>query len=416
MALTYGFYNAVNHDRTYDALQVSQIFDGIIRDGVYSNYLKSLIVKASPTSTANTVIIQPGRAWFNHTWTHNDADLPITAPEPALVLDRIDALVLDINADPTVRENSFVWVQGTAASEPSKPTEFIRTENHNQYPLCYVYRHADSRTISQSDIENVIGTDECPFVTGIMETINTSELIQQWEAQFMDWFDNLHYILDGDVAGHLQTEIDGLTTQNTNQDNRLNSVIYEEATPKATRNYPNAGLPIHIKSNNLVYITKQAISSGTNFVVGGNVVAETSYGKAVSNIKVYVGTEDRKLHFVDITGADTALPFKNIVDLGIGTEFDVSEYYGYETFTADNFVTYMQSMSGGASGSNTYGDAGGCSCGFGATIAKNYNPSTGKLTITGVTASGSGYDRNGVATEHYCQGWVTVTVGVLLIL
>ena len=41
MALTYGFYNSKNGDRKYDAVAMSRMFDGIIRDGVISAYGKS---------------------------------------------------------------------------------------------------------------------------------------------------------------------------------------------------------------------------------------------------------------------------------------------------------------------------------------------------------------------------------------
>ena len=35
MSVTYGFYNSINGDRKYNALEMSSIFDGIIVDGVY---------------------------------------------------------------------------------------------------------------------------------------------------------------------------------------------------------------------------------------------------------------------------------------------------------------------------------------------------------------------------------------------
>ena len=44
MAVTYGFYNALNHDRLYDAIQMSSIFDGIIRDGIFSTIGDTMIV------------------------------------------------------------------------------------------------------------------------------------------------------------------------------------------------------------------------------------------------------------------------------------------------------------------------------------------------------------------------------------
>ena len=46
MALTYGFYNSINHDRRYNATQMSQLFDGIINDGVFANIGTAMVVTA----------------------------------------------------------------------------------------------------------------------------------------------------------------------------------------------------------------------------------------------------------------------------------------------------------------------------------------------------------------------------------
>ena len=75
MTVSYGFYNSVNGDRKYDAIQMSSIFDGVIGDGVYETIGDAMMVKAV---SGNQVTVGTGRAWFNHTWTLNDALLPIT--------------------------------------------------------------------------------------------------------------------------------------------------------------------------------------------------------------------------------------------------------------------------------------------------------------------------------------------------
>ena len=169
MALSYGFYNSVDGDRTYDAIQFGQIFDGIIKDGVYGTYLKGMVVIAS--ENAGEVIIQPGRAWFNHTWSYNDANLVMTAEDPEMLLDRIDALVLDINTELAVRENKFTWVKGEASSNPKRP-ELTNTVTHHQYPLCYIHRYPETTMIYERDITNMVGTSECPFATGVLEGID----------------------------------------------------------------------------------------------------------------------------------------------------------------------------------------------------------------------------------------------------
>ena len=69
MTITSGFFNSVNHDRLYDAEQVSSIFDGIIKDGVYESIGDAFMV--TPNSDLNdSIIVGTGRAWFDHTWTY----------------------------------------------------------------------------------------------------------------------------------------------------------------------------------------------------------------------------------------------------------------------------------------------------------------------------------------------------------
>lgn len=211
MAFSFGFYNSFEHDRMYDAIQVSKIFDGIISDGVYATYEEAFVVKESENE--GQVIVSPGRAWFDHTWNYNDAPLPIQAPLSDLILQRIDALVIDIRSDVDTRENSIIWVTGIPSQYPQKPI-LINESEHHQYPLAYVTRNANIEVIKQENIENAVGTSECPFVTGIIDTINIDSLLLQWSGQintliyehtqrFLNWFQELRYILDGDVAGHL---------------------------------------------------------------------------------------------------------------------------------------------------------------------------------------------------------------------
>jgi len=64
LSVTYGFYNSVNGDRKYDAIQVSSIFDGIVKDGIFMSIGTSFRVKAASGMTVNVGV---GRAWFNQT-------------------------------------------------------------------------------------------------------------------------------------------------------------------------------------------------------------------------------------------------------------------------------------------------------------------------------------------------------------
>lgn len=177
MSFASGFFNSVDHDRLYDATDISRLFDGLIRDGIFASIGDCLVVKQS---NQMNVTVGTGRAWFNHTWSYNDALYPVTIPPSEILMDRIDAVVLEINSVESVRANSIKLIKGTPSSTPTKPALTNAKEVH-QYPLAYVTVGKEVTSIRQADIENCVGTSACPFVTGILEVISIEQLIPQWK-------------------------------------------------------------------------------------------------------------------------------------------------------------------------------------------------------------------------------------------
>ena len=255
MSVSSGFFNSLNGDRKYNAAQMSAIFDGLIIDGVFASIGTAFAVKAAGGLTVNVGI---GKAWFDRTWTVNDSILPMTAPEAEVLLDRIDAVVLEVNGMESVRENTIKFVKGNPSSAPSRPT-LTNEGNVHQYPLCYIYRKYGTAVINQADITPMVGTESTPFVTGILQTISLDELLGKWQdeldrftdarsqevddwiareesdftawfnkkkadlqqeqtvldqwiaseqADFLAWYNQMKDQLSGDVAGNLQLEID----------------------------------------------------------------------------------------------------------------------------------------------------------------------------------------------------------------
>lgn len=255
MSVSSGFFNSLNGDRKYNAAQMSAIFDGLIIDGVFASIGTAFAVKAAGGLTVNVGI---GKAWFDHTWTVNDSILPMTAPEAEVLLDRIDAVVLEVNGMESVRNNTIKFVKGNPSSAPSRPT-LTNEGNVHQYPLCYIYRKYGTAVIDQADITPMVGTESTPFVTGILQTISLDELLGKWQdeldrftdarskevddwiaqeesdftawfnkmkadlqqeqtvldqwiaseqADFLVWYNQMKDQLSGDVAGNLQLEID----------------------------------------------------------------------------------------------------------------------------------------------------------------------------------------------------------------
>lgn len=271
MSVSSGFFNSLNGDRKYNAAQMSAIFDGLIIDGVFASIGTAFAVKAAGGLTVNVGI---GKAWFDHTWTVNDSILPMTAPEAEVLLDRIDAVVLEVNGTESVRENTIKFVKGNPSSAPSRPT-LTNEGNVHQYPLCYIYRKYGTAVINQADITPMVGTESTPFVTGILQTISLDELLGKWQdeldrftdarsqevddwiaqeesdfttwfdkmkadlqqeqnvldqwiaseqADFLAWYNQMKDQLSGDVAGNLQLEI------NKEEVKRILLVGFEDGT------------------------------------------------------------------------------------------------------------------------------------------------------------------------------------------
>jgi len=186
MSVTYGFYNSKEGDRRYDAIQMSSIFDGIIRDGVIQHFGTAMMVKEAEGMMIHVGI---GRAWFHHTWTLNDALLPLIVPISEVILDRVDAVVLEVDARESVRANSIKIVKGTPASRPVEPV-MVKTDDRWQYPLAYIRVNAGAASIRQADITNCVGTSACPFVTAPLEKMSIDDLVAQWKDQWQAFYEN----------------------------------------------------------------------------------------------------------------------------------------------------------------------------------------------------------------------------------
>lgn len=165
MAITCGFYNSQNHDRMYDADQISKMFDGIFVDGVIRTFGNKFAVTPSSGMRVN---IGTGRAWFNHTWTLNDATLQLTLDNASNTLGRIDAVVLEVNRNLDVRDNDIKIIKGTESSQTPAPPILSNTGNLYQYPLAYIDIPAGTTSITEAMIRSQIGTEACPWCAGVL--------------------------------------------------------------------------------------------------------------------------------------------------------------------------------------------------------------------------------------------------------
>lgn len=184
MAITYGFWNALKqsdgtYDRVYNSDQISEMFEGLLSDGVFESVGDALIVKEK---SGLTVEVGTGRAWIGDRWMKNDAKLDITLAAAHLTSNRWSAIV--IRADYSNRVITIEEKAGTPATTPTKPT-MTYNDSIKEKCLAYVYVGKGVTSITQTNITDCrADTSVCGWVTGIVKQVNTSELFLQYQAAY----------------------------------------------------------------------------------------------------------------------------------------------------------------------------------------------------------------------------------------
>lgn len=221
MAVRSGFWNSSGSDiRRYYNSDFSHLISLLINDGVSQNYGESLI---PTTGNGMTVVIQTGEAWFNDIWLRNDTDLVVDIDAAPIVsgYSRLDAIAIKIDASSGVRDGTIVYMAGTpTAGTPTLP-EMVDTLDVHWHLLASVLVKTNDTSIPRERITNYVGSTTTPLITGLLETVSTEDLIQQWQAEFNSWnsskqaefeawVETIRGILDEETAGHLQLEIEDL--------------------------------------------------------------------------------------------------------------------------------------------------------------------------------------------------------------
>ena len=200
--------------RDYTAAFLYEFFALLVGNGVYANEL-------APTATNENMTIThgSGHAWINGVCYKNTTPFVLDIGTADGALNRYDSLMLRL--DLSANETYAVIVQGDYATNPTPPA-CIRNAETYDLKICDIYIPAGCTKITQAQItdrrldSSVCGVpffpiehlDMSPFYRQITNDLANFKTTEQ--ADFMAWMDHLKDVLDGDVAGHLQAEIEQL--------------------------------------------------------------------------------------------------------------------------------------------------------------------------------------------------------------
>lgn len=195
MALTYGFYNSIDSDRTYDAQQMGQIFKGIITDGIFKDVGEALRVTADGTSMQ--VKVGTGRCWFEDTWTDNSSTMVLNVDASDALYGRRDLVCVEVNKRVSDRKNNIKIIKGSPNENPTDP--LIQTVSGIfLYPIARINVRAGISKISLGDVVDLRGIGKAPWITGPLETIDMLSTMDMANDQWSNFFKSKQDLVNSD--------------------------------------------------------------------------------------------------------------------------------------------------------------------------------------------------------------------------
>ena len=262
MAQRYGFFNSVNNDRVYDASDVANFLSKFFTNGVFNN---SLAVSSNDNMTVSVAI---GSANINGYAYENTEVLILDIDEADSTLSRIDSVICRL--DLTNRQITTMILQGNYATTPSQPS-ITRTGTIYDLRLANISVPAGATRITADMITDTRFGSDCGNVVGTVQQIDTTDVFNQYETYFNNWFKTLEDELSENQAGNLQNQI-----------NNLNNLVNE--------NDAKVGELNDLNTNDKSSIVNAINEIGTDYIIDSGSNANGYYEKYASGTLKQWGT------------------------------------------------------------------------------------------------------------------------------
>lgn len=177
MSNEYGFFASKDGDRKYGAADLCAYFSDIFTDGVLGGSTSELRVYPNNKMVLN---VNAGTAYIKGRFYRPQTVKTITLSDSDDTNARYDLIV--IRLDYTKRSVYLAKIDGIPSAEPAVP-DIERNENYYDLCLAKIYVKPAATEITVADITDTrFDTALCGIVTGVVDTIDTSELFAQYQA------------------------------------------------------------------------------------------------------------------------------------------------------------------------------------------------------------------------------------------
>lgn len=185
MAQKSGFFNALLnagvYDRQYNADDYCDNLAVIISNGVLRSYSNDLLVSASGLN----LTVNPGRAWINGHYYHNESAYSLPAVTPPTGGSRIDRVILRLDKTITARSISLQYLQGTAATSPVAPA-LTRSDTIFDLCLAEITVNANASSVGLTDTRG--DKNLCGWVYSVS---GDNSFFESFDEEFETWFEEV---------------------------------------------------------------------------------------------------------------------------------------------------------------------------------------------------------------------------------
>lgn len=342
-----GFYNSVNHDRLYVAEDMNKPYSRVVADGVFATPQGTPSDDLQVVSASNgmKITVKKGQAICGKKWFENTSSVVITVPPNTSVNDRIDSVLIQIDNANGVRAGNIVYRTGEASADPVAPS-VVSDDYVTEYRLANVYVESGTSSITDAQITDCRGSSECPWVTSLIQQVDTSTLWTQYQEAYQQYYDRQTDDFEEYIERQRQSWEDFLS-QLTEELTVSTNVITLKASYFVTEAVSE--VPIGISSFDPVSDVLEVFISGLKAIEGIQYTVDGS-SKIVLTAEASVGQLIEFVVYKSVIGADISsiqtmiqqLDSKVSAILSEGTWNDVILQNGATAVSADERPMYKR--------------------------------------------------------------------------
>lgn len=185
-----GFWDAVDSDRVYTAEDMNKPYSRVVADGVFAanDGSASSDLQVVATGINMNLTVLRGQAIVGAKWFELASPILITVPANPALYGRIDSVIMQIDRRESGRAGAIVYRTGTAAQTPAAPA-INETEGVLEYRIANVRVAPSAFHITQTDVTDLRGSADCPWVTSLIQQVDTSTLWLQFQDAYARQYD-----------------------------------------------------------------------------------------------------------------------------------------------------------------------------------------------------------------------------------